>query len=528
MPSLRGPRAVPSAPERPHPRRIGIVDLGSNTARLVVFACEPGLWYSIEDQIREVVRLAEGFGTSSHLTDSSIDRAVTALKLICDFAGAADLDRLQVIGTSALREADNRGRFLADIAALDLDLWVLSGTEEAQLGVDAVANSLAFNDAWVVDLGGGSVQASRMTDRTFEAGGAHPLGMVRLTEAYLRSDPPTAAEVATLEAAVAKRLSSWAKKVRRDPAPLVGMGGSLRNLARAVQKQIGYPIDLIHGYFLRLIDLEVLTELLLNRTAAERAEIPGIRSDRADVIAAAALVFRWRLRKTRRDGLVVSGHGMREGAFHRHFLPAPDYRIPDVRRFSVESRLARYPVPHVHTEHVRRLAGLLFDGLMPLHRLGPREKELLDAAAALHDIGVAVDFYHHYRHGAYLLSSKPLHGFSHREQVLLTLMVRHHEKGKPQTKGYEMLLHSGDKKLLRRLTACLRLAEYLERSRAGRIQSLEVEIGTETVRLHLHSREKPTVELRETYKEAAPLFEDAFRRRLELVPEPLTLPAGRV
>lgn len=521
MSSPAGPRAVPSAPERPRPHRVGIVDLGSNTARLVVYAFEPGRWFSIEDQIREMVRLAEGFGTSSHLTDASVERAVTALKLIVDFAAAADLDHLQVIGTSALRDADNRDQLLRRIEPLDLDLWVLSGTEEAQLGVAAVANSLAFNDAWVVDLGGGSVQLSRMTDRAFASGGTHPLGMVRLTEAYLRSDPPTVTEVEALETAVAKRLNAWAKKIRRDPAPLVAMGGSLRNLARAVQKHIAYPLDLIHGYFLRRTDLESLTELLLNRTTAERAEIPGIRSDRADVIVAAALVYRWLLRRTRRDGLVVSGHGMREGAFFRFFLPPPEHRVADVRAFSVQSRLARYPVPHVHTQNVRRLAALLFDGLAPLHRLGPREKELLDAAAALHDIGVAVDFYHHYRHGSYLLGSKPLHGFSHREQVLLTLMVRYHEKGLPKTRGFETLLHSGDKKLLRRLTACLRLAEYLERSRAGRIRSLEVEIGTETVVLRLHSREEPTVELRETYKEAAPLFEDAFRRKLVLVAEPM-------
>lgn len=492
--------------------------MGSNTARLVVFAYEPERWFQLEDQIREAVRLAEGFGTSARLTPAAIERGVTALKLIADFAGAADLDRLQVIGTSALREAENRHQLLDRIAPLALDVWILSGSEEAELGVDAVANTLAFDDAWVVDLGGGSVQLSRMTDRAFDHGAAHPLGMVRLTEAFLHDDPPSARQVEALEAEVERRLGASADEMRRDAAPLVAMGGSVRNLARAVQRASGYPLDLLHGYFLRRADLDELTGRLLAATSAERATIPGIRSDRADVIAAAALVFRWLLAASGRDGLVISAHGMREGAFMRHFLPPPEHRVDDVRAFAVSSRLARYPVPQPHNRHVRRLAARLFDGLAPLHRLEAKEAELLDAAAALHDLGAAIDYYHHAQHGTYLLLSKPMHGFSHREQVLITLMVRYHEKGTPKTNGYEQVLRPGDRTLLRHLTACLRLAEYLERARAGRIRDLEVEIGDAAVRLLLDSSEPPTVELRESRKMAAPLFEQAYGRPLELLP----------
>lgn len=518
MSSNPGPRGVPRPPGPAPEQRIGIVDLGSNTARLVVFVCQKGLWFQIEDQIREVVRLAEGFGTSAHLTDAAVDRATTAIKLIADFAGAADLDQLQIIGTSALREAENRDRFLDLIAPLNLDLWILSGTEEAQLGVDAVANGFAFENAWVMDLGGGSVQVSRMSDRAFDFGDAYPLGMVRLTEAFLLSDPPSPRQIQALETEVARHLAPVVQRMRRDAAPLVAMGGSVRNLARTIQKRQGYPISLIHGYVLQRSDLEELTAELLAQTSGERADVPGIRSDRADVIPAAALVYRWLLRESGHERMVISGQGMREGAFLRKFLPGPEYRVDDVRRFAVDSRLARYPVPIPHNNHVRRLTRRLFDGLEPLHGLGPREAELLDAAAALHDIGVAIDYYHHHRHSAYLLESKPLHGFSHREQMLITLMVRYHEKGTPKLGRYTSLMRSGDKKLLRHLTACLRLAEFLERARAGRIRDLEVEIGAKTVTLRLDSVEPPTVELRETRKAAAPLFEQAYRRSLELVP----------
>lgn len=495
--------------------RLGIVDLGSNTARLVVYGYEPGEWYRLIDEIREPVRLGEGMGTGNRLTEAAIGRAIEALKLYAHFAAATSLDPPRVIATSALRDASNAELFFERAHPLGLLIDVLEGTQEAALGVRAVANSFAMGEAWVIDLGGGSAQISEMRQRRMHQGTAYPLGGVRLTEAYLKKDPPRPSDIEALESAVEARLAGVAAEIRRSDAPLVAMGGTVRNLARAVQKRQNYPLGRLHGYFLRRSDLETLMGRLLSLPVAKRRRLAGIHPDRADIILAGGLVYRWLLRNAKRDGLWISGYGVREGAFLEQFLPAP-HLLPDVRRFSVENLFHGYAQPLRHTANVRRLARRIFDGLESLHGLGSLEADLLDAAAVLHDIGMAVGYHNHHKHGAYLVeTSHLLNGFTHREQVLLMLLVRFHRKGSPRWGRWKDLAEPDDHDVLLRLAACLRLAEYLERARAGRVSDLQVWLTKKTAKLELVADEEPVVEIWEARKHA-PLFKQAFGRRLVL------------
>lgn len=493
--------------------RLGIVDLGSNTSRMVVYAYEPGEWFRQVDEIREPVRLGEGLGAGGRLRRRAVERALAALELYLDYARASRLP-LEVLATSAVRDARNGDEFVREARRVGVELRVLAGEEEAALGVLAVANGFAFDDAWVVDLGGGSVQLSAMRGRAWAEGIAHPLGAVRVTEEHLASDPPRPAEIAAVERAVKRRLGADLALVAADDAPLVGMGGSLRNLARAVQKATAWPLDLVHGYFLRRDDLEALCARLLRLTSVRRARVRGLKPDRADVVAAAAIVWREIVRRSGRDGIWVSGQGLREGAFYRHFLPAP-HLLASPRRFSVQNLFAHYEQPHGHTGRVRRFALRFFDQLAPLHGCGDRERELLEAACALHDIGITVGYHEHHRHGAYLVENASLPGFDHREHALLALLVRWHRKGTPRPELLAPLLAGGDRALLLRLTVCLRLAECLERSRAGRVRQADLVVTGKRLTLRVAADEDPWVELWEAGKQAD-LVRRAYGRELRL------------
>jgi len=509
------PRSTPE-------RRVGIVDLGSNTARLVVFSCTGDRWFRLTDSIRERVRLAAGMDENGLLRPEAVERALAALQLFADFASASGIEETRVFATSAVRDATNGLELVRAIEALGLEVRVLSGADEAELGVSAVANGFACADAWVVDLGGGSAQVSRMEDRLFASGAAHPLGAVRLSERFFglgdaRSavEPPAQRRVARLEDEVGRLLDGVATAMRGDDAPLIALGGTVRSLASAVQRSNAYPLDLLHGYRLERTALEELTTELLARKASERASIPGINPDRADVIVAGALVFRWLLRAGERDHLVVSGDGLREGALFHHLLPAP-HRVEDVRRFSTRNLFQRYRQPAAHTEAVRRLSVELFDAFAPLHDLGAWERGLLDDAALLHDIGMTVSYYGHHRHGAFLIENSGLAGYSHRELAIIAILVRYHRKGSVSASALQSLLEEGDLDRVRPLAICLRLAEHLERSRSGRIHGLRARIGKRTVRVELDSPTRPTVEIWQAEKDAR-AFASVFGRRLEIV-----------
>jgi exopolyphosphatase/guanosine-5'-triphosphate,3'-diphosphate pyrophosphatase len=226
------------------------------------------------------------------------------------------------------------------------------------------------------------------------------------------------------------------------------------------------------------------------------------------------LVIRGVLQGAGLDEVMISGVGMREGAMYQEFLEPP-HLLEDVREFHVGNLLWRYPQPPGHTERVVALSGELFRGLQPLHGYGDAEAQLLHAAARLHDIGKAIHFRDHAKHGAYLLSSSPVPGFDHREQAMLSLLLKYHRAGRPGRAPYRRLLDADDATRLTVLESCLRLAEYLERSRTGRVRGVRTRIDDSVVTLELVADGEPWVEFWETQKQA-PLFELAFGRRLQL------------
>ncbi|WP_457630407.1 Ppx/GppA phosphatase family protein [Oceanithermus sp.] len=495
--------------------RAGIVDVGSGTARLVVYEYEPRRRYRLVDELREPVRLGEGLAASGRLAPAAVQRALGFLAAVNDYARATGLESLEAFATSAVRSAENRAELLEPARLLGVPLRVLSGEEEAAYGVLAVAGGFTLADAWVMDLGGGSAQVSRMRERRWSEGRAYPLGAVRLTERFLEHDPPKPRELKALRRFVRQELAGAIERLRNDPAPLVAMGGTIRNLARAVQRRQRYPLERLHGYRLRTADLAALCQRLEELSSAGRKRVSGLSADRADVIVAGAQVYLTLLEESGREELFISGFGVREGAFFNHFFPAP--QTPgEVRELHLHGLEARFPADPQHIQSVRRLAALLFAGLAPLHRLSPADGRLLDAAARLHDIGLAVDFYDHHKHGAYLVTNHLLAGWSHAEQALLALLVRYHRKGRPRAGAYAAILGEEGEERLQKLAVMLRLAEHLERARSGRLERLEVELAADRVTLQVGGPANPWVEVWEAQKDAA-LFERVFGRRLVVV-----------
>jgi exopolyphosphatase/pppGpp-phosphohydrolase len=221
-----------------------------------------------------------------------------------------------------------------------------------------------------------------------------------------------------------------------------------------------------------------------------------------------------------RRGCLVAGDLVRAVGFAAWVL------LPDVTGFAVQNLAQQYFQTSPHVSRVRRIAQRLFQSLQSLHGLDDRDRELLDAAATLHDIGMAVDYHRHHKHGAYLALTQPLPGFDHREQALISLLIRYHRKGSPGLGPYRDLLRSDDKSRLTQLSACLRLAEHLECARTGRIHDVSVRIHADRVRIEAHSAGQAVVEIWEARKQAD-LFELAFGRRLEIENRTEPLPISR-
>jgi exopolyphosphatase/guanosine-5'-triphosphate,3'-diphosphate pyrophosphatase len=457
-----------------------VVDLGSNSWRLVAYRYQPGGWWRRIGQLQEPVRIAEGLARSGRLSEPAMDRGLATLEVFaryCDARGIAP-ERVEAVATSAIRDARN-GRDLVRRAGdmSGLDVRILSAAEEARYGYLAAVNSTTLTDGAVLDLGGGSLQLVSVRDREADAAGSWPLGAVRVTESLLnRRGPASRKDLKKARAAIRFALAdaAWVSDHGRR---LVGIGGAVRNLAAAAQRAHGSMGEPLQGFVLDAGALSALIAALAKRAAAGRA-LAGIKPARAPFILAAALVLEGVLERGGFAGIEVTRAGLREGVFlERRLLADAAPLLPDVRGAAVRDLAARSGADLRHADHVARLALQLHDSLAAGGVFAPEadERDLLRSAAILHDIGMAVAYGGHHEHAAYAIRSSGLDGFGPREIGLVADIVRRHRKGPTD----------GDGGLVRRCATLLQIAEQLERGEDGSVQAASLEQEGRAVRLEL-------------------------------------------
>ena len=487
----------------------------------MVFRYRPGGPYALVDEIREVVRLSAG-ADASGLRPAAVARAERAARLYAAFCAHSGLDAVDAVATSAIRDAANQSRVLDVLAGAGLPVRVLSDEEEARYGYLGAVNTTTLRDGLVLDVGGGSVQVVKVAGRDFVAGVSRPLGAVRMTERFLPAPGTSRKGQKALRAHLAEQMGRIGTLARSE-GRMVGIGGTVRTLAAMALKHRGAPLSDPHGYVLDAGTLAELVDAMAAVPAAERARIPGLKPDRADITLAGAIVVQAAMEHAGVDRLEVCAHGLREGVFFERFLaPADPPLVVDVRRASVRNVAANYGYDRVHAEHVAALALALYDELCArgLQRADPAERELLWAASILHDVGVLVDYNDHHKHSYYLVLNAGLPGYDHRELAMVALLVRAHRKAMPTPAldGLDTLLGKDDPARLQRLAACLRIAEQLERGRARGVRDLRVEARDGLARVVVHAEGDPSVALWSAAQEAD-AFARAFGRRLELAPE---------
>jgi exopolyphosphatase/guanosine-5'-triphosphate,3'-diphosphate pyrophosphatase len=494
-------------------RRIAVCDLGSNSFRLVVFTAAEG-WWRRTDEIHEPVRIGAGLAETGRLSPEGIARGLATAEVFAHFCEALGITEIDAVATSAIRDATNAHEFL-DHAALPVR--VLSKEEEARMGYLAAVNSTTLADGAVLDLGGGSMQLVRVASRHATELQSWPLGAVRMTERFgLGEGTASKKQLKALREFVASELESapWLPKAGDR---IVGIGGTVRNLAAAAQRAEGVPEFGVQGF---VVEREALSDLVARLAAldpADRAKVPGIKYSRADLILAGAAVVEAVLELGGFPAIEATEAGLREGVFFARHLDGDPPLFDDVRRASVLNLAGQYHVDHAHTEHVAKLALGLFDDLAAagLHAGDARERELLWAACVLHDIGMSVDYDDHHKHSRYLVLNSGLPGFTQREVAIIGQAVRFHRKGMPTGGGFEKLLRPGDEQVLDRCALLLRLAEDLERSRDQLIRDVDVRCGEDEVRLLLRADGDVRVARWAASRETE-LFRRAFARQLTI------------
>jgi len=498
-------------------QRIAIIDLGSNTNRLIIMDTRLGFSYRLVDEVREVVRLRQGM-TKEGLSDEAIARGLSTLRLYKDFCEQTRVSQILAVATSAVREAANGPAFLDRIRdEVGITIQLLTGEKEAYYDTLGALNEIPLSEGVVLDIGGGSIQLSDVHKRQFIHGNSVSLGALALTERFIKQDPISEKEYRVIEKEISRQLDTIPWLTEKQGQPLVGLGGTIRNLALIEASRQNYPLFTQHGFTLKRDSVLKSIELFRELTLKKRQKIPGISSDRADIILPGAMVVLAVMDRLQINELELSVNGLREGVFFELFWSHLDPPIiPSVRKFSVLNLARNYFYEKQHANHVSFLAGRLFEQLTPLHGYDENERDILYAAALLHDLGRIIGYSSHHKHTQTLLEYNGLPGYTPRETALIALLSRYHRKGQPEISDYKLLLKKKDLTILSRMAAILRLAECLERGRNSNITDAIVTWDEDQLRITLIANQYPTVELWQANRNALPLMEDVFQKEVTI------------
>lgn len=506
---------------------IAAIDIGTNSLHLVIARIREGGGFEIVSREKEMVRLGAGSRAMKQLETTAMDRGIAALdrfRRMADAIGAP----ITAVATSAVREATNRSEFLGrarDEAGIAIE--VVSGIEEARLIRLGVLQALPLYDRrhLIIDIGGGSTEIvlGHRDDEIFIR--SLRLGAVRLTQRFIRGEQTSRDEINALRkfvrgalAPARRALASSEIAITAGSAGTIGAVASMVAASRDPKK----PSNAQNGFEFSAREISKVTERVSRaKTTEERAKIRGLDEKRADIIVAGAVLLDEIVDQLEIESLLLSDFGLREGILldaHERLHGSTRHHLHDVRQRSVQRLLKLCDDDPRHSEEGARLALLLFDALAAEHGLGDAEREILEAAALLANVGLVISHDQHHRHSYYVIRhSDHLMGFTDHEIEIIAVIARYHRKSAPRAKHPEFAaLEDEDRRIVRALAGLLRIAVALNRTRTPVVANLTCRSGGPALVLEVEGRADADLTLAlYTAEDRKELLEEVLERKLE-------------
>jgi len=495
--------------------RLAAIDIGTNSVHMIVVQVRPDFSFEVIDREKEMVRLGAGGLDGRALTPEAMHAALQVLSKFRRLAESHGVDEIVAAATSATREAENGGEFLHAITAeTGIRPKVIPGTEEARLIHMAAAYGVGVPGevAISVDIGGGSVEITRGTGPDVHRGQSFKLGVIRLTERFLKSDPIEPREERRLVKHIENELGEYLDAMASAGFDrVIGTSGTILSLGTIAAAESGKPAANLRNRRVSAKQLHRIRKTLTTVDLERRLRVPGLDPRRADLAVAGAVLFDEIVRRLGAEEITLCDLSLREGlvldyiARHRKRIAQAE-RYPDVRRRSVVELAERCHYWREHAQQVVLLATTLFDATRGVHALTDREREWLEYASLLHDIGSHISYERHHRHSEYLIRNGDLRGFEPDEIETLALIARYHRRATPKKKHEGFSHLSRDRRrAVRWLSAILRLTESLDRSHSQTITGIALHDRGDDALLQLRTSGDAELEVWAATRHASPL-----------------------
>ena len=502
--------------------KIAIIDLGSNTARLLLIEVSDNGYFQIVDQLKKAPRLGEGIERDGFLKPERIKETIRTLKMfrkLCDVNG---IERIIAVATAAVRRAKNQRSFLDEVSATcGIKLRVLSAEEEALYVYRGVINTMDIPKGIILEIGGGSTKIIYYNRRNLLNYATLPFGAITLTELFSEDGLTPEQQALKVEEFFTQQLKNieWLKEV--DPeATLIGVGGSFRNLCRMTKIMKKYPLKAIHNYVVTDTDFMHVYDLLKSLDLDRKKRIKGLSVGRADILPSAFAAISAFKKYMNLGNIVISGSGLRTGIVFNYALPSTlDKPVSDVLTYSLGALTEFYGCNKTHTEQVVTLAIQLFKQLRVLHKFPRQYLKILKVAAYLYDAGKRIQFYNFEKHSGYIILNSSINGISHRDLVMASFVASNTaiEDINPfDWAKYRDLVGEDDIDVVRKMGIILRIASCFDKSLSSVVKGINCDILGDSVIMKTEVDGDATLEINSA-KEIGQDFRKIFKKNLEIL-----------
>ncbi|WP_456279279.1 Ppx/GppA phosphatase family protein [Bacillus sp. AK128] len=466
--------------------KVGIIDVGSNSIRLVIYEKNKGLRYKEIENIKAVARLRNYLNGTGILDDEGVQVLIETLQSFQVITRHHQLTEVKCVGTAAIRQAVNQ-EYILDMVSekTDFTMTVLSEYEEAYYGFLAVVNSTSFENGITVDIGGGSTEITLFQNRKLKFYHSFPFGVISLKKQFFDGEVPTYTELLTLRSFLERQFKGlhW---IMNQSLPIIGIGGSARNVVQIHQQMRNYPIAGLHQFELNGADIDHISETLTPLTITELQKIEGLSKDRADVIIPAIEVFNTILQVVRSDRFILSKKGLREGLFYKESMKSlPSPILSNVIEESFHDLALDYEVSLDQVHHSKKIATTLYHEVCRNGTEIYDEKDLfyLKKAAVVFNIGEYIDTESSSQHTFYLLANRTIDGLSHRERLIISLLASYKSKDsfKQFIYPYESWFSKEEQRKLRLLGSLLKFSFSLNSTKRRIVKDIKMDQHENTV-----------------------------------------------
>lgn len=494
-------------------KKIGIIDIGSNSIRLVIFRVTSSKNFCVIEDVKESVRLGEGVNDTGNLKGKKIDLAYHTLKIFKGICGQNRTDEIIAFATAAVRNASNSNLLIDRVEKeLQMEIKIFTGEEEAYYSLLGAVNSIDIEEGLLIDMGGASTELVWFKKREVYRWVSLNFGSVTLAQLANVKERLSDYSEKKLKSYIIEEYEKvfWLKEV--GDIPLIGVGGTIRNMAKVHSVMCEYPLNILHDYSLKDGDVHEVFDYVKKKSYSHKLEINGLSKSRADIFTGALCAVAELLNFTKVEMVIISGSGIREGVLYQQ-LNEYGKHVEDVFESSLSDVMEHFDLSKENGERIYKVFIKIFESMKPLHGIPEIEDKVIRTASYLGRVGVNINYYDNPLHSFYMIINSGLKGIKHRKLLMAALIVSQQDKFNDMAKDYSTILGKKDIRVMEKLSVMLRISKIFNSVFLLDSDRLSIEVGEEAVTFHIENEDLLDVQISRVLM-SGKRFREVFGRQL--------------